>query len=74
MVDINEYAEAKGIGVESIPGDVFSSSQGKSFPIRKAKDPMADIFKHMCTKSQELLASCASDSGVRDFDSTSEML
>ena len=64
-MDIEEYAKAKGIPVESIPADVFQKSQGKSFALRRAKDPMADTFKQMCTKSQELLATCTSESGVR---------
>jgi hypothetical protein len=67
MLDIDEYAKAKGIPVESIPADVFQRAQDKSFAIRQARDPMADTFKQMCTKSQELLAACASDSGVRVF-------
>ena len=65
MLDIDEYAKAKGIPVESIPADVFKKAQEKSFAIRKAKDPMADTFRKMCTKSQELVAACASASGVR---------
>jgi len=69
MLDINEYAKAKGIPVESIPADVFKKAQEKSFAIRKAQDPMADTFKKMCTKSQEFLSACASESGVRVFDS-----
>ena len=64
MFDIQEYANAKGIPVESIPADVFDKAQGKSYAIREAKDPMADTFKEICTKSQELLAACTSESGV----------
>ena len=67
MVDIEEYANAKGIPVESIPADVFQKAQDKTFALRQAKDPMADTFKQMCTKSQELLAACTSESGVRSF-------
>ena len=66
MLDINEYASAKGIPVESIPADIFQKAQEKSFAIREARDPMAYTFKQMCTKSQELLTACAGDSGVRD--------
>ena len=65
MLDINEYAKAKGIPVDSIPADIFKKAQEKSFAIRKARDPMADTFKQMCTKSQELLKACAAESGVR---------
>lgn len=66
MLDIDEYAKAKGIPVESIPADVFQKAQEKSLAIRKAQDPMADTFKQMCKKSQELLTACASDSGNPD--------
>ena len=65
MLDIEEYAKTKGIPLESIPADVFDKAQGQSFALREAKDPMADTFKLMCTKSQELLAACTSESGVR---------
>jgi len=69
MLDIEEYAKAKGIPVESIPADVFHQAQNKSFDIRKSNDPMADTFKQMCTKSQELFKACVSDSGVRHYSS-----
>ncbi|VEU37663.1 unnamed protein product [Pseudo-nitzschia multistriata] len=69
MFDIQEYANAKGIPVESIPADVFDKAQGKSYAIREAKDPMADTFKEICTKSQELLAACTSESGSSDGSS-----
>ena len=69
MLDIEEYAKAKGIPVESIPADVFHQAQNKSFDIRKSNDPMADTFKQMCTKSQELFKACVSDSGVRHCSS-----
>ena len=65
-MNINEYAEKKGIPVESVPADVFKKAQQKSYAIRQAEDPMANKFKQMCTKSQELLAACTSDNGVRE--------
>ena len=68
MSDINEYAEAKGIPLESIPADVFRRAQENSVSIRNSSDPMADTFRQMCTKSQELLTACASNAGVREFD------
>ena len=67
MVSVEEYADAKGIPMDSVPADVYKKAQGKSFGIRKAEDPMASTFRQMCTKSQELLAACTSESGVRLF-------
>ncbi len=64
-MNIDEYAEKKGIPVESIPADVFKKAQEESLPLRQAEDPMADTFKQMCSKSQELLAACTSESEVR---------
>jgi hypothetical protein len=64
MLDIEEYAKAKGIPVESIPADVFKKAQEKSFALRKAENPKAEAFQKMCTSTQELLKSCASESGV----------
>mmetsp|Transcript_16046 Transcript_16046/g.44380 ORF Transcript_16046/g.44380 Transcript_16046/m.44380 type:complete len:140 (-) Transcript_16046:226-645(-) len=68
-MDIEEYAKTKGIPLESIPADVFEKAQGKTYAVRQAKDPMADTFKQMCTKSQELLAACTSESGKSDGSS-----
>lgn len=67
MVNVEEYANAKGIPMDSVPADVYKKAQGKSFAIRQAEDPMADTFRQMCTKSQELLAACTSESEVRLF-------
>jgi hypothetical protein len=64
MLDIEEYAKAKGIPVESIPADVFKNAQEKSYVLRKAENPKAEEFQKMCTSTQELLKSCASDSEV----------
>jgi hypothetical protein len=64
MLNIEEYAKAKGIPVESIPADVFKNAQEKSYALRKAENPKAEAFQKMCTSTQELLKSCASDSGV----------
>ena len=64
MLDIEEYAKAKGIPVESIPADVFKSAQEKSYALRKAENPKAEAFQKMCASTQELLKSCASNSEV----------
>lgn len=69
MLDIEEYAKAKGIPVESIPADVFQKAQEKSLALRQTANPKAESFKKSCIVTEELFKTCASDSdsGVRLF-------
>lgn len=69
MLDIEEYAKAKGIPVESIPADVFQKAQEKSLALRQTANPKAESFKKNCIDTEELFKTCASDSdsGVRLF-------
>mmetsp|Transcript_33265 Transcript_33265/g.37093 ORF Transcript_33265/g.37093 Transcript_33265/m.37093 type:complete len:130 (+) Transcript_33265:110-499(+) len=52
MLDIEEYAKAKGITVESIP-----------VTLRKAASPKAESFQKLCNGTEKLLKACASESG-----------
>jgi len=63
MLNIDEYAKAKGITVESIPVDLFKKAQENSFTLRKAANPKAESFQKMCSGTEELLKTCASESG-----------
>lgn len=70
MLDIEEYAKAKGITVESIPADLFEKAQETS----KAANPKAESFQKLCNGTEELLKACASKSGVSLIDSTTVYL
>lgn len=68
VLDIEEYAKSKGIPIESIPSDVFESTQKKSIKLRAVDNPKAELFKKMCLFTEGLLKTCV---GSPDNNSSS---